>query len=104
MSFEVNLNDDNNNYVYNIFRAWADLHYDPLNGRQGLKRDYVGEIYVAHFLKSGDIFREWRFKPVFLFGGFTETKLDYNSEDIYRLEVNFQADAFRETRIGSIAV
>jgi len=104
VTFEVNLNEDNDMYIYNILRGWSDIIYDPLNGRQGLKRDYIGEIYVAHFNKAGDIFREWKFSPVFMFGGLTETDLDYTGEEIYKLTAQFQADAFKETRIGSLAI
>lgn len=111
IEFEVNLNEDNDAYVYNIIRKWADLVYDPLTGRQGLKKDYVGEIYVAQANKAGEIFREWRFKPVFPFsptkGGesLTQTKLQYLADgdgQIYRVTLNLQADAYVETRIGSL--
>lgn len=110
IEFEVNLNEDNDAYIYNILRKWADLVYNPLTGRQGLKRDYVGEVYVAQANKNGDVFREWRFKPVFPFstdrGGaaMTQTKLEYtgNGDGIYRVTINLQADAYAETRIGSL--
>jgi hypothetical protein len=103
--FEVNLNEDNNMYVYNTLRAWGDLIYDPLTGRQGLKKDYVGEIYVAIFNKAQDIFREWRFKPVFLKKPLTPLKLDYNQgKQVYQMDATFVADTYKETRIGQINI
>jgi hypothetical protein len=111
IEFEVNLDEDNDAYIYNIIRAWADLVYDPLSGRQGLKNDYVGQVYVAQSNKNGDIFREWRFTPVFPFSqdrgaqALTQTKLNYladGNDQIYRLTLNLQADAYTETRIGSL--
>ena len=104
IDFEVNLNEDNDMYVYNTMRAWGDLTFDPLNGRQGLKRDYVGQIYVAIFNKAQDIYREFRFSPAYLTGGLTEMSLDYTSDSLYKLSVTFQCDNFKETRIGAIAV
>lgn len=104
ITFEVNLDDNNDMYIYNIFRAWGDLIYDPLNGRQGLKKNYVGEIYISQYRKDQNIFREWRFKPAFLFKPLTQTKLDYNSNDLYKLTVNFQCDKYTESRVGQITV
>jgi len=104
VKFEVNLNDENNMYVYNTLRGWGDLIYDPLTGRQGLKRDYVGEIYLAIFNKAGDIFREFRFAPAFLKEPLTEMTLDYGSDSIYQITAIFTCDTFRETRIGQIEV
>ena len=104
IDFEVNLNEENDAYVYNKMRAWADLTFDPLNGRQGLKADYVGEIYVAIFNKAQDIFREFRFNPAYLTGELNAMDLDYKSDGLYKLTAKFQCDAYRETRIGAIEV
>ena len=104
IDFEVNLNDDNNMYVYNLLRAWGDLIYDPLNGRQGLKKDYVGEIAVVVFNKAGDIFREYKFKPVFLSEPLTAFDLDYGKKDIYKISAKFISDTYRESRLGQITI
>lgn len=103
--FSVNLNEENNIYVYNILRGWADLVYDPLNGRQGLKKDYTGEIYVAISNKVGDIFREFKFKPVIPNGAISAMDLNYTeSTKVYEATMTFRADAWKETRIGEIKV
>lgn len=104
VKFEVNLNDENNMYVYNTLRGWGDLIYDPLTGRQGLKRDYVGEIYLGIFNKAGDIFREYRFAPAFLKSALTPITLDYTGDSIYQITAVFTADTYKETRIGQINV
>jgi hypothetical protein len=104
IDFEVNLNENNEMYVYNTMRAWGDLTYDPLNGRQGLKRDYIGQIYVAIFNKAQDIYREFRFSPAYLTGELSAMTLDYGSDNLYKLSAKFQCDAFKETRIGAIAI
>jgi len=104
IDFEVNLNEENDMYIYNIMRAWGDLTFDPLNGRQGLKKDYVGQIYVAIFNKAQDIYREFRFTPAYLTETISPMDMDYSSDGIYILKAKFQCDAFKETRIGAITV
>jgi hypothetical protein len=100
--FTVNLNEENSMYIYNTLRGWADLSYDPLTGRQGLKRDYFGQIYVAVFNKAGDIFREFRFNPCIMNGPLNAIKLDYVTDDLYEITAKWRADAWNETRIGGI--
>jgi hypothetical protein len=106
IEFELNLNDDNNNYIYNAFRAWANLIFDPMTGAQGLKKDYAGTVaepavvQITQFNRTGLIFREFVFSPVFLDSGkFNEQKLDYAGDAIWSLTVPFVADRYVETRI-----
>jgi len=104
ITFEVNLNEDNDMYIYNALRAWADLIYNPLTGAQGLKRDYADAIITVNiFNRVGEIYREFNFTPVFIGPEkMTEMSLDYASDEIYRLTATFSADAFTENRIGSL--
>lgn len=106
LEFEVNLNEDNDMYIYNALRAWADLVYDPLTGAQGLKRDYADAIMSVNiFNRVGDIYRQFDFTPIFIGPDkMSEMKLDYGVDDIYRLGVTFTADSFTETRIGEVRV
>jgi hypothetical protein len=104
ITFEVNLNESNNMYVYNTLRGWSDLIYDPANGRQGLKKDYVGEIYIAVFDKAGSIFRDYRFQPAFIEKAFNPIKLDYRTDEIYKMTAHFVADKTTETRVGQINI
>jgi hypothetical protein len=102
IDFEVNLNNTNDMYIYNALRAWADLIYNPLTGRQGLKTDYAdASIQVTQFNRAGLIFRDFMFSPVFIGPNkMTETVLDYTSEGIYKLTAQFTADSYTESRIG----
>ena len=104
ITFELNLNESNDAYVYNIMRAWGDLTFDPLNGRQGLKKDYIGQIYVAIFNKAQDIYREFRFTPAYLMETLNTWDLDYSSAKLQTVVAKFQCDAFKETRIGAVQV
>ena len=93
-------------YIYNQFRAWANLVYDPLTGRQGLKKDYApngANIYVGVHNRAGDIYREFTFSPVFVYGDSSltdEMKLNYTEDGIYTAKFNFIADSYTETRNG----
>jgi len=110
IDFELNLNNTNDNYIYNAFRAWADLIYNPMTGQQGLKVDYAGptanpaSVQVTMFNRTGAIFREFVFSPVFLDQTkFNETTLDYGADaqaSIASLTVPFIADRYIETRVG----
>jgi|LakMenEpi03Aug12_release.lakeMendotaPanAssembly.Ray.scaffolds.fasta_scaffold00021_47 hypothetical protein len=102
IDFEVNLNNNNDMYIYNALRAWADLIYDPLTGRQGLKVDYAdASIQVTQFNRAGVIYRDFMFSPVFIGPNkLTETALDYAGDGIYKLTAQFTADMYTESRIG----
>jgi hypothetical protein len=110
IEFELNLNNTNDNYIYNAFRAWADLIYNPMTGQQGLKVDYAGptanpaSVQVTMFNRTGAIFREYVFSPVFLDQAkLTENSLDYSLDgqtSIASLTVPFIADRYIETRVG----
>jgi hypothetical protein len=104
LTFTVNLNEENNAYIYNILRAWNDILYNPLTGSQGLKRDYVGSMSVHVSNKTGEIFREWSFPSIIPMDKLTEIELDYTSNDVYEVTMKYRADNWTETRIGQINV
>ena len=107
ITFELNLDEANDNYIYNAFRAWSNLIYDPMTGAQGLKKDYAGTVaspavvQITQFNRTGIIFREFVFSPVFLDQEkFTEQTLSYVDDKIADLTVGFVADRYTETRVG----
>jgi hypothetical protein len=104
VKFTVNLNEENSMYIYNTLRGWADLSYDPLTGRQGLKRDYFGQILVVIFNKAGDIFRRFRFNPCIMNGPLSAIKLDYNEVNLYEITAKWRADAWVEETVGKIEI
>jgi len=99
MDFEVNLNDSNSAYVYKALRQWCDIIYDPLTGRMGLKKDYVGgPMVVSAFNKQGDIYRQWKFPTVFPISPLTAQTFDFSDNEIYRISgFQFAADYYEET-------
>ena len=99
LDFEVNLDDSNSMYVYKALRKWTDIIYDPLTGRMGLKRDYVGGPMIVNiFNKQGDIFRQLKFAQVFPISPLPVMDLDFSSNEIYRISgFQFKADYWEET-------
>jgi hypothetical protein len=104
LTFTVNLNDENNAYVYNILRAWNDIVYNPLTGSQGLKRDYVGEMAVFVANKNSEIFREWTFPAIIPNSPLKAIDLNYTSNEVYEVTMTYRADHWDEKRIGQINV
>lgn len=41
ITFTLNLDDNHENYVYNLFRRWYNLVYNPQNGQTLTKKDYA---------------------------------------------------------------
>jgi len=101
IDFEVNLTKDLDMFVYNYFRAWADMIYDPMVGSMGLKRDYAGAMQILIFTKAREIFRDFRFNPVYPIDPFNKMDLAYLQDDIYKMTVKFKADAWKEVREGT---
>lgn len=88
LSFEVNLNEDNQMYVFNALRAWCDLVYNPMTGKMGMKKNYVGKhIIINQYNPDGQVFRKLTF-----FHPFPTTSIkgpntfDYDSDDIYKVD------------------
>jgi len=99
LDFEVNLDDSTSAYVYKALRKWSDLIYDPLTGRMGLKKDYVGgPMIINYFNKNGDIFRQVTAPVVFPITPLPAIESEYTSNDIYKITgFQFQADYWDET-------
>lgn len=97
LNFNLNLNESNQLYVYNILRAWKKKIHDPETGRKGLKKDYVGQIIVEQFNRPGDIFRRITYFDCFITSPLPEINGDYTSGDLINLEgVVFRSDAWTE--------
>jgi hypothetical protein len=104
LTFTVNLNNENDAYIYNVLRGWNDIVYDPLTGSQGLKRDYVGSMSVHVTNKTSEIFREWSFPSIIPASALKAIELDYTSKELYEVTVTYRSDQWTETRIGEIRV
>jgi hypothetical protein len=101
LNFTLNLNDANENYIYNTFRNWYKLIYDPLTGEMGLKKDYVGSMIIVQYNRAGDIFRKITLKDVFPTGqpDFLD-ELNYETQDAAELSMTYRVDHWVEENVG----
>jgi len=101
LGFTLNLNEANENFIYNTFRNWYKLIYDPLTGEMGLKKDYVGSMIVVQYNRVGDIFRKITFKDIFPTGApeFLD-ELNYETQDPAELSMTYRCDHWVEENVG----
>ena len=102
VNFTLNLNDANENYIYNTFRNWYKLIYDPLTGEMGLKKDYVGSMILVQYNRAGDIYRKITFKDVFPIGqiDFVD-EMNYATQDAVELTMTYRCDHWVEENVGA---
>ena len=102
VNFTLNLNDANENYIYNTFRNWTNLIYDPLTGEMGLKKDYVGSMILVQYNRAGDIYRKITFKDVFPIGqiDFVD-EMNYTVQDAVELTMTYRCDHWVEENVGA---
>ena len=58
MTFSLNLNDSNENYIYTTFRKWYNKAFNPATGQYGLKKDYSGSMVIVEYNRDGSIWRK----------------------------------------------
>lgn len=69
-------------YTVKILRAWDDLIWDPLTGRQGLKVDYVApQVTITMHDKAGNPFWQWILYHVFPITNLPAPALDYSQKN-----------------------
>jgi hypothetical protein len=80
LKFHMNLNAANQPYVYNFFRAWWDLLYNPLTGTQLEKKDYIAKKLILTFHnKLGNAWRRIVFNDVFPTGNLSSPLAKYET-------------------------
>lgn len=94
-TFEMNLNDAYQNYVFDTMEAWANLINNPHTGARGLKKDYVGTIIVESYAVDGEIFWKRTLKHAFLTGDFDSIgQNDVSTADPVKFSVTIIADYY----------
>lgn len=98
-SFELNLNHNLDNFVYDTISDWRALVFNPLTGERGLKKDYIGTIVIESFANNGDIYWTRTLNNVFPKGDLTSIgQNDYSASEPVKLEVVFVADWYDEDK------
>ena len=100
VKFTINLRNAIDNYIYELFRAWAALHYDIHTGAKDLKVGYTADwLSVAVGNRIGDVFHEVVFKDVFLGGDIQYiSELNYDTGEPAELSVKFRSDWCKEVQ------
>ena len=58
MTFSLNLNDSNENYIYTTLRKWYNKAFNPATGQYGLKKEYCGSMVIVEYNRDGSIWRK----------------------------------------------
>ena len=89
-------------YTVKLLRAWNDLIWDPLTGRQGLKVDYVApQVVVTMHDKANNPFWQWTLYNVFPLSGINAPDLDYSKKtELYQISgYKLRCDYWDETML-----
>lgn len=93
INFNLNLRHVTDNFVLNVFRAWANLSYDLSDGTRTIKPGYISDVLrVAQANRNGEVWRATVFHNVILTGITGLDTLDYSGNDAVDLAVTFRAD------------
>ena len=102
MTFSLNLNDSNENYIYTTLRKWYNKAFNPATGQYGLKKEYCGSMVIVEYNRDGSIWRKITCHDVFPTGQITgmgnRSYEDPNAAN--ELTVTFMVDYWDEEVIG----
>lgn len=97
LTFELNLNNSQQNYVYNTIRAWKQKVFNPHTGEEGLKADYIGKLIIEQFLPNGDVYWKRVINNAFPKGDLNSFgQNDVGTNDPAKLEQVFIGDWYDE--------
>lgn len=106
IDFETNLIYDSSSgrpssFVVRTIRKWTDLIYDPLTGRQGLKRNFIAPQMTITMLDHGETpFWQWLCYDCFPTSPIPEVGLDYQADGIYKITGwKLRCDHWDETQL-----
>lgn len=102
ITFSLNLNDANENYIYTTLRKWCDMIYNPANGAMGVKKQYCGQMVIVQYNRDGSIWRKITCSVCFPNGQMTGMgDLSYDDPNAAQeLQITFISDLWNEETIG----
>jgi hypothetical protein len=100
----VNLNKDNEAYIYNFFREWSNLVWHPLTGEMQLKKDYIAtSIMISMYNRVGTVYRRVVGHKIFPSAPLTSFELGYaEGNSLYQLSVSLRCDYWDDVSRGLI--
>lgn len=97
VEFNLNLANNNDNFVLRLFKEWARISYDLHSGARGLKNDYcASSMLIAEANRDGTIWRAYSFKDIMVTNVQGLGTLDYTSNEAQKLQVTFRSDFWEE--------
>lgn len=101
ITFTMNLDDNNENYIYTTLRRWCNKIWNPLTGESGMKRDYCGSMIIVQFNRDGSIYRKIICKDAFPIGQLNVGgDLAYDNVEAAECSLTFRVDYWDEQLIG----
>lgn len=86
------------NYTYKFLRKWHDLVYDPLTGRQGIKKEYAApNMTITMQDRRGIPYWQWICYNVWPSGALEGPQLSYDGTNLFEANVTFMVDYFDES-------
>jgi hypothetical protein len=99
IEFNLNLNDANQNFVYNALREWSDLIFNPLTATQTLKNTYISPAgcSISMFNKIGEVYRKVDVLNIQPSKGLGSISKIYGDNTVENLTMTFKGDYFDNT-------
>ena len=101
MTFSLNLNDSNENYIYTTLRKWYNKAFNPATGQYGLKKDYSGSMVIVEYNRDGSIWRKISCTNVIPGQPTGMNDRNYDSgNEAYELSITFNCDGWLDETVG----
>ena len=97
ITFNLNIRDRNDVYVFKIFKEWVNLIYTLSTGVVSLIEQAYGKMTILEANRDGTVWRQIVLKNVVVTDIKGMESLDYESQDVRTLNVTFHADYWDET-------
>ena len=101
MTFSLNLNDSNENYIYTTLRKWYNKAFNPATGQYGLKKEYCGSMVIVEYNRDGSIWRKITCVNVIPGQptGMNDDSYD-NGNEAKELSITFNCDGWLDETVG----
>lgn len=98
ITFNLNIRDGNDAFVYKLFKEWFSLMYDITTGVRAIKDMCCAEnMTILEANRDGTVWRQIIMHNVFVTAISGMNSLDYTSSDPRQLIIGFHADYWEET-------
>ena len=102
IEFNLNLTNENDNFVLRVFKLWKNLNYNLATGERTVKANYVSDnIRINEANRDGTIWRSVLFHDILLDSITGIDTLDYSDNEARKLTVKFISDYWDEDMFGA---